>query len=235
MKVAFDKPWEEWHPEDDHESDFVAPTSSGTFERRYYGPMDMDIAGDRVLIYDMKICSPLGPGNPQLFETVITLKPPSLDLPQFTLRPKDILGLLLTGNNRFKTETALDTLFEVETMTPHRVRTLFQSELGANVLIPFLNEQKWTIEWTGDRLIVYELNQLIVPDRIADVALEVSEFFDLLKSGPQAVDTVMQELFQTTSTRPLNASHRSNCVETVFNSSNCKLDEAFLNHALSST
>ena len=96
--------------------------------------MDIDIAGDRVLIYDMKICSPLGPGNPQLFETVITIKPPSLDLPQFTLRPKNILGLLLTSNNRFKTETALDILFEVETITPHRVRALFQSELGATVL-----------------------------------------------------------------------------------------------------
>lgn len=195
MEREFEKPWNEFYPEQD-QNDFVFPSIYGRSERRYFGPMDMNVAGDHVLIYDMWHETRNHSEAPPISQTVISIKPPELNLPQFKIRPKLIYGVQVPSTN-IKTDTALDVQFAVETMTPHRTKAIFQSELGAEVLIPFLIENKWTLEWTDDRFIVYEANKLIEPSRIAEFALEVSEFFDLLKSAPDAIDHAMREMIES--------------------------------------
>lgn len=200
MEAAFGTPWATWNPEASPDAKFNRPATKNNFLRRYFGPMEMEVAGDQVLIYDMQL------GNVDfthddelsLFQTVISIKPPELRLPPFVLRPKCIFSDGYLEGNLIQTNTALDTQFTLETLTPHRVRALFQSELGNEVLIPLLNDRKWTVQWTGKWLIVYEMNRLIDPERLAEAALEVSEFFELLKSGPAAVDQGINDLIQQT-------------------------------------
>ena len=187
--------WFRWDPELDAELEFDRPTLRQSPERTYFGPMDMEVAGDQVLIYDLLLTSRVGKKTVEpSFHTVVAIKPPKLSLAPFVLRPHSILSQYQTAAV-VKTETALDTLYDLETLAPFSLKALFQSELGNEVLIPFLNEHRWTVEWTGDWLIVYELNYLIPPKYLAEVALEVSEFFEILKSGPSAVGGKMKEFF----------------------------------------
>ena len=198
MGREFGEPWLVWEPESDESSGFVPPTVPINFVRRYFGPMDMEVASDQVLIYDMLICllqNPSDHGN--FFQTVISLKPPELRLPPFILRPHFGFGSQCSTSNLIETNTSLDGIFDVESFAPHRVRALFQSELGTEVLIPFIMDHKWTIEWNGDRLIIYELNRLITPQQLAEAALEASEFFECLKSGPDVVDRMMKQFIDS--------------------------------------
>ena len=198
MGREFGEPWLAWKPESDESLDFVPPTVPINFVRRYFGPMDMEVAGDQVLIYDMLISllhDPSDHGNH--FQTVISLKPPELRLPPFTLRPNVGFGSLYSTSDSIETATSLDAIFDVESFAPHRVRALFQSELGTEVLIPFLTDRKWTIEWNRDRLIIYELNHVIAPQQLAEAALEASEFFECLKSGPDVVDRMMKQFIDS--------------------------------------
>ena len=188
-----------WEPENDEASSFAHPTLRSQLHNRFFGPMDMEVAGDQVLIYDMQVGMLHDTQkfqNTQFFQTVISIKPPELGLPPFIVRPKTVFQNEFSTNRQAKTDTALDVLFDVETLTPHRVKALFQSELGTEILVPFLMDHKWTVEWTGDQLIVYELNHLIAPNQLAEVALEASEFFELLKSGPDVVDRMMKSFIE---------------------------------------
>ena len=197
MKQELDITWEAWEPQNDEESNFVPPKLRTHFKTQFFGPMVMEVGGDQVMIYDMWLdYLNISLENCRLFQTVISLKPPELRLPPFILRPK-LGGYIddLSTSTTVKTNTALDLLFSLESLTPHRVKALFQSELGTEVLVPFLVDQKWTVEWNGDRLIIYELNRLIDPRQIAEVALEATEFFELLKSGPEVIDQMMKEFF----------------------------------------
>ena len=192
--------WDEFFP-DTEDTDFVFPTIFGRMNTRFFGPMDMNIAGDQVLIYDMWLAQSAEMAEQAISHTVISIKPPSINLPPFKLRSRAAVGIRMPSVSTvspIKTETALDALYDIESMAPHRTSALFQSPLGVDVLVPFLLDQEWTVEWTGDRLLVYKLNCLIDPDRIGEVALEVSEFFELLKSGPAAIEAAMRELFRST-------------------------------------
>ena len=190
--------WQAWAPQAEEGSNFVPPTCRLYFERQYFGPMDMEVAGDQVLIYDMLLSMSLhSHKNPPRFQTVISFKPPELRLPTFIVRPRIGYSREDLTSTPIKTDTALDMAFDVESFTPHRVKALFQSELGSDVLIPFLVDRKWTVEWNGDRLIIYEPNRLIAPQQIAEAALEASEFFECLKSGPEVVDRMMKTFFET--------------------------------------
>ena len=104
---------------------------------------------------------------------------------------------MLSTVTPIKTGTMLDIGFDVQSLFGHRTKLLFQSEYGTTVLVPFLIDQKWTLEWTGERLIAYTLRQLIDPDYIPEYALEVSEFFDLLKDGPTVIEKEIKRLIQT--------------------------------------
>ena len=202
MEDELGREWGPWNPEADADLEFDRPTMRSVYVRRYYGPMDMDIAGDQVLIYDMQLGIRINPQNPeQVFQTVISIKPPELRLPPFILRSKGFLAEQFSTLKSVKTGTALDEMFMLESLTPHRVKALFQSELGTEVLIPFLTDHNWTVEWSGDFLIVYELNRLIEPQQLAEVALEVSELFELLKSGPAVVDRLMKEFIREAAPR----------------------------------
>ena len=166
--------------------------------------MDMEVGDDQVMIYDMWLGHlDISLEHCDLFQTVISLKPPELRLPPFILRPK-LDGYLkdFSTATTVDTNTALDLLFSLESLNAHRVKALFQSELGTVVLVPFLVDQKWTVEWNGDRLIIYELNRLIDPRQIAEVAFEATEFFELLKSGSDAVDHMMNEFFDAATRLP---------------------------------
>ena len=135
------------------------------------------------------------------FQTVISIKPPELQLPPFVLRPKSVWSDGALHGRLIQTGTLLDTIFTVESLAPHRVKALFQSELGNSVLIPFLIAHRWIVQWTGKCLNVYEFDRLIQPERLAEAALEVSEFFELLKSGPAAIDQGINDLIQETINR----------------------------------
>ncbi|MDB2685690.1 hypothetical protein N9Y42_00580 [Mariniblastus sp.] len=198
MEQELGLPWKDWNPEIDETSNFVPPSVAIQYLRRYFGPLIMEVAGDQVLIYDMTLgllSSP--PEQGQIYQTVISLKPPELRLPPFILRPRIGIASHLSTAEAIKTGTTLDTVYNVESFAPHRVRALFQSKLGTEVLIPFLMDHKWTVEWSDDRLTVYERGKLIAPHRIAEVALAASEFFDLLKSGPDAVDREMKKFIDS--------------------------------------
>jgi len=183
IEAEFGRPWDLWDPHADENFKFDHPTLSTLQARRYFGPMDMEVAGDQVLIYDLELghvdLGGLGEITGNIFQTVIAIKPPELRLPPFIIHRKG-------------TTLALDTL------TPHRTKALFESELGTEVLIPFLKDRDWTVQWTGKCLIVYELGQLIEPERLAESALEVSEFFELLKSGPEVIEREFKALIRET-------------------------------------
>ena len=188
--------WFRWDPELDEELEFDRPTLQQSPERTYFGPMDMEVAGDQVLIYDLLLNSRVGKKTVEpSFHTVVAIKPPKLSLAPFVLRPQRAFSQYVRNAAVVKTETALDNLYDLETLAPFSLKALFQSELGYEVLIPFLNEHRWTVEWTGDWLIVYEMNYLIPPKYLAQVALEVSEFFEILKSGSSAVGGKIKEFF----------------------------------------
>ena len=198
MESEFGKPWRLWDPQAVENSEFDHPTLRTPQTRRYFGPMDMEVAGDQVLIYDLLMGYVDFKGLP--FQTVIAIKPPELRLPPFIVRPKGINSESFTreGVVIVKSDSDLDTRFTLETLLPLRTKALFQSTLGTDVLIPFLNERDWTLQWTGKSLIVYKWNHLIDPARLAETALEVSEFFELLKSGQEVIDQEMQELIRET-------------------------------------
>ena len=202
MESAFDIPWVTWNPEANPNAEFDRPETPSNYFRRYFGPMDMEVAGDQVLIYDMQLAHTVILEDTQaLFQTVISIKPPGLRLPPFALRPKYIFPEVALSSKLIQTDTALDTQYELESLTPHRAKALFQSELGNKVLIPFLNNHQWNVQWTGTCLIVYQWNQLIDPDRLPEAALEVSEFFELLKSGPAVIDQGINDLIRETAQR----------------------------------
>lgn len=202
MESVFGTPWLTWNPEATPEVDFARPASRSNCLVSYYGPMDMEVAGDQVLIYDMQLGHAIAVQQAQpLFQTVISIKPPELRLPPFLLRPKYFFDGEFFNGKSVVTDTALDMNYKLESLTPHRAKALFQSELGTEVLIPFLNDHQWTVQWTGKCLIVYEMNRLIDAEKLAEAALEVSEFFELLKSGPAAIDKGIHNLIQETAQR----------------------------------
>jgi len=194
MEAEFGAPWDQWDPQAIENLVFDHPTLRTPNTRRYFGPMDMEVAGDQILIYDLELGHHDGVDvTGKIFQTVISIKPPELRLPPFIIRPKSILnGEFLTREVAIKSDSPLDDRFALETLIPHRTKALFQSELGTEVLIPFLNDYNWTVQWTGKSLIVYEVNRLIDPERLHEVALEVSDFFELLKSGPAVIDQVFK-------------------------------------------
>ena len=203
MESEFGTPWDTWNPDAYPDLEFDRPATTFGHLRRYFGPMDMEVAGDKVLIYDMQLGNnfELSDGTKFPFQTVISIKPPELHLPPFVLRPKSICSDGALQDRLIQTGTLLDKIFTVESLAPHRVEALFQSELGNRVLIPFLIAHPWIVQWTGKCLNVYEFNRLIEPERLAEVALEVSELFELLKSGPAVIDQGINDLIQETINR----------------------------------
>jgi hypothetical protein len=197
MSKELEIDWDRWDAENDPETEEFSPPKLNTHAKcQYFGPLSMEVEGDQILVFDMQVNIFGGKSERQLFQTVISIQPSELELPPFIIRPRVYFGYEIATANSIKTETALDILFSVETLTPHRVKALFQSPLGSEVLIPFLSDHRWTIEWNGDRILVHESNRLIEPQQLAEVALEVTEFFHLLKGGPAAIDSGMQELFK---------------------------------------
>ena len=195
MQQELGIPWGYWEPEKDEESNFTRPRIHASLLPRYLGPLNMEVAGDQVQVYDMQFTDAelfKQPRDMQVFQTVISIKPPELNLPSFVVRPKKFFSDHLTLGRPFETGTALDTLFEVESLTPMRVKALFQSEYGTRVLVPFILDHNWTIEWNGKCFITYEVTRLCPPALLAEVALEVSVFFDLLKSGTEVIDEEMK-------------------------------------------
>ena len=203
MEAEFKVPWRQWDPQAIENCVFDPPTLRTPSTRRYFGPMDMEVAGDQISIYDMELGHVEGIHvTGKIFQTVISIKPPELRLPPFIVRPKSIKnGEAFSRERVIKSGSLLDVRFSLETLIPHRTKALFQSAYGTEVLIPFLNDRKWTAQWTGNSLIVYQWNRLIDPEHLHEVALEVSEFFELLKSGPEVIDRKMEELIQQTAQR----------------------------------
>ena len=203
MESQFKVPWEQWDPQAIENSVFDHPTLRPPETRRYFGPMEMEVAGDQILIYDMELGHVEGIHvTGKIFQTVISIKPPELRLPPFIVRPKSIFnGEAFSRESVIKSDSPLDVRFSLETTTPHRTKALFQSAYGTEVLIPFLNERDWIVQWNERSLIVYQWNHLIDPERLHEVALEVSEFFELLKAGPEVIDRKMEELIQQTAQR----------------------------------
>ena len=204
MEIDFNVPWGQWAPQAIENYAFDQPTFQTPYVRRYFGPMEMEVAGDQILIYDLELGHVEGvSAREKVFHTVISIAPPELRLPPFMIRPKGIFKgeALLSLEQFINSDSPLDVQFHLETLAHHRTKALFQSELGTEVLIPFLNDRKWTVQWTGNSLIVYQWNHLIDPERLHEVALEVSEFFEVLKLGPEVIDRKMEELIQETSQR----------------------------------
>lgn len=201
MEIEFHVPWGQWDPHAIENLVFDPPKLRTPWARRYFGPMDMEVGEDQIVIYDLELGQfDLVTERAKFFQTVISIKPPELRLPPFIIRPKGILfyGEPLAYEQVIKSDALLDAGFYLESLTPHRTKALFESTFGTEVLIPFLNDRQWTVQWTGNSLIVYQWNHLIDPERLHEVALEVSEFFELLKSAPEVIDRIMKEFIQET-------------------------------------
>ena len=189
--------WTRWDPTSDEDLNFECPSVWAGTTPVFFGPMDMQVDDDQILVYDMRFASiNRHKKNPIVSQTVISIRPPELELPSFILRRHKRPFGTWRAANAIKTGTALDNIFETESLTKHRVQALFQSPLGTEHLIPFLINHEWTVEWTGKTLHVFQFGKLIRPHEIANTALEVSEFFELLKSGPTEVDFVMKRFIK---------------------------------------
>ena len=189
--------WTKWDPTSDEDLNFECPSVWAATTTVFFGPMDMQVGDDQILVYDMRFALiNRHQKNPFVSQTVISIRPPELELPSFTLRRHKRPVGMWRATNAIKTGTALDNIFETESLTKQRVQALFQSPLGIEYLIPFLLNHEWTVEWTDKTLHVFQLGKLIKPHEIANTALEVSEFFELLKSGPAEIDFAMKRFIK---------------------------------------
>ena len=194
IMLALDTNWLLWDPDTSDPSLSTSCIRQLGRQSKYYGPIEMQIESDHIQIFDWHFFLPYGNTTLDYFQTVVIIKPEELRLPPFFLKPRSQLMFHHHSIvSKVKTETPLDLTYEVESMTPFRLKSLFQSEVGRDELIPFLVGQDWTVQWTGDRLIVYKLNQLVPPQQIQHFALEVTDFFHPLKSAPDDVERHMNE------------------------------------------
>ena len=121
--------------------------------------------------------------------------PHSCDVPHFYLRP-----YMRPGQNPFVTMAtsyeadyrltrydhvdAINPLamrYAVESLLPYRAAAFFQTEFAAQTLLPFIEERQWTVEWSENRLTVYQLDHLVPGDRLRHFAAEVCELGRLVQ------------------------------------------------------
>lgn len=187
-------PWDEWNPDADDATLGTTCIRQVCKHARFFGPIELEIESDHIHIFDWMFHVAIGNSTKNYFQTVVIIKPESLELPPFLLLPRSHnLHLRTSQIPKVKTETALDLTNELESLLPFRLKSLFHSQIGQDELIPFLTGRDWTVQWTEDRLIVYKLNELVAPEQIQHFALQVSDFLHLLKSAPEDVDRHMNE------------------------------------------
>ena len=189
MTQVHDIVWNEWETKSRIHSVTGTAAAQFSYNSQFFGPLRIPFDGNEILVFDWLFRVKVGKGlYKNLFHTVATIVTQKMNVPDFYLRPQEhYTKYRLSRFKEMKTNTPLDLQFCIESLLPARTKTLFQSELAFKQLIPFLCQHDRSVEWTGDRLAIFSIGELVPAEEIKHLALEATELLLLLEQAPDAI------------------------------------------------
>ena len=154
----------------------------------FYGPLRLELAEGPLTLFDFGIYlgerqSTLAP----ILQTVGSYRISELDAPSFYMRP--ILNRSSVRNEFLSCYGAVDSLSAgsfnqiVEGLFPGRIAELFDTKTAFTELLPMVQERQLTLEWTGETLLAYRLQQTASRDEIPELASEIVQVAKLLQAA----------------------------------------------------
>jgi len=158
---------------------------------RILGSMSLEVTTGSIRILDCQL------GRKQAVASthtalVMTPKDVPSNVPEFYLRPNGLPYNFHKFLQRYETVDGLgwhDYILESQDIA-YKTRELFEThrDENAGLFIEYVRSRRWTAEWSSGRLVVYEFDQYVAPDKITQVAAEVVTHYELLLETVQLVD-----------------------------------------------
>ena len=164
----------------------------------FYGPLRLEVAEDQLTLFDFGIYlgerqSTLAP----ILQTVGSFRISGFNAPPFYLRP--VVNRTAVRNEFLSCYGAVDSLPAksynqiVESLFPARVIELFETKTAFTELLPFLQERQLTVEWTGETLLVYRLQQTVGREQMQELAGEIVQVARLLETAYQEASAALDQ------------------------------------------
>jgi len=181
----------------------------GWYQSRVLGSLDMTIDGHIIRAYDWLFSRRRPKGVMQSgFQTVVTARPAMpVDLPHFYLRPRKIVTISLGGmsiatggsHDGISCYESVDLLtmipgdYTLESTIPYRACILFDTPYGREEFSQFISDRDWTVEWTGEQLVVYTRNLLVDPADLDELIGNVVQLVEMQPHAEAAVDRAFDQ------------------------------------------
>jgi len=111
------------------------------------------------------------------FQTVAIVRPAQLvDLPDFFFQPRLTSTLPCAGVSH-----------HFESSIEYRAQMLFETSFGDEILNRYITDRDWTVEWTGEQLLVLQQNQVVAGEDLGQFISEVLELVNLLPGAEAAL------------------------------------------------
>ena len=81
----------------------------------------------------------------------------------------------------------------VESFLPGPAAELLETKTAFTELLPFLQERQLTVEWTGETLLVYRLQQTVGHEELKELAQEVVQVAQLLKAANEDATAALDQ------------------------------------------
>jgi hypothetical protein len=137
-----------------------------------------NVEGAHVKIFDFRIKSEQGQSHTFNSQTVAAITSGKLDLPVFTMYPKNIISkfLKLPGNRDidFPSRNRFTNIYGLRGDDVRAISTTFTDQIFSY----FENHKGLTLEGNGDRLLIYRYRKLIKPD---DIQFFFTEGLEILR------------------------------------------------------
>lgn len=175
---------------------------------RFFGPMEVNISDELFQFFDWQHFVKINKEYTSCLQTVIALTPRDLEIPQFFFRPKDFGRFVTREDNSMlryhdivETGTHIDLTYALESMQPYHARLLFKAKTAQFELFELIQSNDWTVEWTGEHLLVYSTGQVVEPDQLKFFASKVLTLANLLRNADHEADSSLDERLAASANR----------------------------------
>lgn len=193
--------WEEWSDAEaalEVTGSHVIVMRGSTARTSFIGPLRIELGEDRLTMFDFRIF--LGERQRTLapiLQTVISYEPQNLNCPHFFLRPvvndSAVRTEFLGCYDNVDSMPAYAHNLIAESVLPGPAAAFFETKAAFQQLLPFIQENGFTVEWTGNRLLVYRLQETVDREGSKQFAQDVVHLSQLLQLASTAYSEALDE------------------------------------------
>lgn len=164
----------------------------------FYGPLRLDLGEDQLTLFDFGIY--LGERQSRLapiLQTVGSYRISDLKVPQFYIRP--VLNHSSVRNEFLSCYETVDSMPAhshnqiAESIFPGRAAELLETKTAFVELLPLLQDRQLTVEWTGETLLVYRLQQTVGREEMKEFAQEVVHVAQILRAANEEASAALDQ------------------------------------------